>query len=211
VTPSIAIVDYGVGNRRSVEKAVERAGGGASITADRDEILAADGAILPGVGAFGACAGRLRAAGLDEVVRERVEAGRPTLGVCVGMQLLFESSAEFGEHAGLGLLAGRVERLEVPGLRLPHIAWSSVRWAKASPILAELPDEAAFYHVHSFAPRPADPDDVLGRGEYGAPFVSAVQRDNLYGAQFHPEKSSTHGLAFLRGFVEVAAGVTVAP
>jgi imidazole glycerol-phosphate synthase subunit HisH len=210
VTPSIAIVDYGVGNRRSVEKAVERAGGAASITADRDEILAADGAILPGVGAFGACMERLAASGLDAVVRERVEAGRPTLGVCVGMQLLFDASSEFGEHAGLGLLPGRVERLDAPGLRLPHIAWSTVRWARSSPILAELPDEAAFYHVHSFAPRPADPDDVLGRGEYGAPFVSAVQREHLFGAQFHPEKSSTHGLAFLRGFVEVAAGVPTA-
>ena len=196
----MAVIDYKVGNRRSVEKAVARAGGEALVTSDRDAILRADGAILPGVGAFPAAMERLEAAGLGDVVRERVGEDRPTLGICLGMQLLFDASSEWGETAGLGLLPGRVEPLATAGRRLPHIAWSSVTWAKPSPLLRELPPVAAFYHVHSFAARPAEEDDVLGWAEYGERFASAVQRGNLFGAQFHPEKSSAAGLALRAAF-----------
>jgi len=205
--PAIAIVDYGMGNRRSVEKAVEHVGGRPSITRDPAEIVAADGVIVPGVGAFGAAMERLRAHGLVEPIRERAAAGRPLLGICLGLQLLFERSVEFGEHEGLGLLEGTVQPLAAPGLRLPHIGWSLVRWERPSPLSDGLPPECAFYHVHSFAVRPADPADVAGTAEYGERFVTAVSRGQVHGVQFHPEKSSTHGLRLLEGFVRSSARV----
>jgi glutamine amidotransferase len=204
---TIAIVDYGMGNRRSVEKAFEKVGARPLLTADRDELRAADGLVVPGVGAFPEAMRRLRALGLDVLVRERAEAGVPVIGLCLGMQLLFESSAEHEGETGIGLLPGRVERLDTRGLKLPHIGWNSVSWTRASPLTEGLPDPAAFYHVHSFAPAPSDEDVVLGRGEYGAPFVSFVERGRVFGAQCHPEKSSTHGLRLLGNFVGVCQGV----
>ncbi|WP_349239810.1 imidazole glycerol phosphate synthase subunit HisH [Patulibacter sp. SYSU D01012] len=201
----IAVVDYGMGNRRSVEKALQHAGVDAVVTADADELRAADGLVLCGVGAFPAGAQRLRETGLGDLVRERVDAGTPLLGVCLGMQLLFEGSDERGGDEGLGLLPGRVQRLEAgDGLKLPHIGWNLVTWAAGttSPLRAGLPDRTAFYHVHSYVARPEDEADVVAWGEYGTRFATAVSRGHVHGAQFHPEKSSTDGLRLLRGFAE---------
>jgi imidazole glycerol-phosphate synthase subunit HisH len=197
----IAIADYGMGNRRSVEKALEHVGAQSVITADHDAIRAADAVILPGVGAFPEAMRRFRAAGLDELIRERAEAGVPVLGLCLGMQLLFDSSDEHEGAAGLGLLPGRVTALRAP--RVPHIGWNLVTFERPSPLTEGLGDAAAFYHVHSLAPEPAVPDDIVGRGEYGERFVSIVERGNVMGVQFHPEKSSLDGLALLRNFVGV--------
>jgi glutamine amidotransferase len=197
----IAIVDYGMGNRRSVEKALEHVGAEPALTADHDVLRSADGIVVPGVGAFPEAMRRLRAAGLDELISERAEAGVPVLGLCLGMQLLFEASDEHEGATGLGLLPGRVRTLQAP--RVPHIGWNLVTFERASPLIEGLGDAAAFYHVHSLAPDPANADDVVGRGEYGAPFVSIVARDNVMGVQFHPEKSSRDGLALLRNFARV--------
>jgi glutamine amidotransferase len=201
----IAIVDYGMGNRRSVEKALERVGAQPVLTADHDEIARADGVIVPGVGAFPEAMRRLRESGLDQVICDRVAAGTPVLGICLGMQLLFETSDEHDGATGLGLLPGAVQVLAARGLKLPHIGWNLVRWERASPLTEGLPEATAFYHVHSFAPKVAEEGDVLGRGEYGTPFVSAVARDDLFGVQFHPEKSSAHGLRLLRNFTAICS------
>jgi glutamine amidotransferase len=197
----IAIVDYGMGNKRSVEKALEHVGSRPLITADAGELRAADALILPGVGAFPEAMRRLRASGLDEVVRERAEAGVPLLGICLGMQLLFESSTEHEGATGLGLLAGDCTALVAP--KLPHIGWNEVTFARESPLVGGLGPAAAFYHVHSFVCRAADEEDVIGRGDYGEPFASVVQRGNVMGAQFHPEKSSRDGLALLHNFARL--------
>jgi glutamine amidotransferase len=198
----IAIVDYGMGNKRSVEKALEHVGARPLITAAHDALGAADALVVPGVGAFPEAMRRLRASGLDEVVRERAEAGVPLLGICLGMQLLFEASTEHEGAAGLGLLPGECTALAAP--KLPHIGWNEVTFTGESPLVAGLGERAAFYHVHSFVCRPADEDDVVGRGDYGEPFVSIVARGNVMGAQFHPEKSSRDGLALLRNFARLA-------
>jgi len=204
--PILGVVDYGMGNRRSVEKALEHVGARPLVSAEHAALRRADGLVVPGVGAFPAAMERLRAGGLDELIRERAGAGVPVLGICLGMQLLFESSDELGGAAGLGLLAGTVSGLETGGRRLPHIGWNVVSWRRDSPLTAGLPERCAFYHVHSFAPRLAHAEDELGTAEYGAPFASVVERGSLFGAQFHPEKSSTHGLALLRNFARVCAG-----
>ncbi|MDQ3677231.1 MAG: imidazole glycerol phosphate synthase subunit HisH [Actinomycetota bacterium] len=206
----IAMVDYGMGNRRSVAKAFERIGATLLQTSDPDELRCADGLVVPGVGAFPEAIRRLRALGLDEPVRERAAAGVPVIGLCLGMQLLFERSVEHEGSDGLGLLPGRIVRLDAGGLKLPHIGWNAVRWRRPSPLIEGLPDPAAFYHVHSFVPEPADESVVLGMGAYGSPFVSFVQRGNVFGAQCHPEKSSTHGLALLRNFAGICATVHAA-
>jgi glutamine amidotransferase len=197
----IAIVDYGMGNRRSVEKALEHVGADPRLTADHDAIREADGIVLPGVGAFPEAMRRLRASGTDELIRERAAAGAPILGLCLGMQLLFDSSDEHEGAAGLGLLPGRVTALHAP--RVPHIGWNLVTFERVSALTEGLGEAAAFYHVHSLAPEPAVEDDVVGRGEYGTPFVSIVERGNVMGVQFHPEKSSKDGLALLRNFARV--------
>jgi glutamine amidotransferase len=197
----IAIVDYGMGNRRSVEKALEHVGAEPVLTADHDVLRSADGIVVPGVGAFPEAMRRLGAAGLDALIVERADAGVPVLGLCLGMQLLFEASDEHEGAAGLGLLPGRVTRLRAP--RIPHIGWNLVTFERPSPLTEGLGEAAAFYHVHSLAPEPANPDDVVGRGEYGAPFVSIVERRNVMGVQFHPEKSSRDGLRLLRNFARV--------
>jgi glutamine amidotransferase len=208
---SIAMVDYGMGNRRSVLKAFEHVGGELVATADHDELRAAEGLVVPGVGAFPEAMRRLRALGLDEIVRERAADGVPVIGLCLGMQLLFERSVEHEGSAGIGLLAGTVVPLDTRGLKSPHIGWNSVAWQRSSPLVEGLGDPAAFYHVHSFVVEPDDPAIVLGIGEYGSPFVSFVAHGDVYGAQCHPEKSSTEGLALLRNFVGICATVHAAP
>jgi len=209
----IAIVDYGMGNRRSVEKALEHVGVRASISSDPDSLRAAAGLILPGVGAFPRAMRNLRELGLDELLRERVAAATPVLGICLGMQLAFDSSTELGGAAGLSIVPGEVRALRSGSLKLPHIGWNEVRFSKpASPLLADLPRRCAFYHVHSYAPVPASEDDVLGTAEYGEQFVTVVEHGSFSGVQFHPEKSSAAGLRLLANFARmcIAAGAPVA-
>ena len=209
--PSIAVVDYGMGNRRSVEKALEHVGARAIITSDHDALRAADGLIVPGVGAFPRAIESLRALGLDELIRERVDAGVAVLGICLGMQLAFEHSQELGGAEGLGIIAGEVRELEHGALKLPHIGWTDVHILSAGAALADgLPEHCAFYHVHSYAAVPADPSDVLATASYGGPFVTAVQRGSFVGVQFHPEKSSTAGLRMLANFARMCAGAAAA-
>jgi imidazole glycerol-phosphate synthase subunit HisH len=196
----IAIADYGMGNRRSVETALAHVGAESLITADHDAIRAADAVILPGVGAFPEAMRNLRRTGLGDVLRELTQ---PLLGICLGMQLLFESSTEHEGAPGLGILPGTVTRLHAP--RLPHIGWNLVGFERPSRIAEGLPDAAAFYHVHSFACRPSDPADVVGTSEYGERFVSVVERGNVMAVQFHPEKSSRDGLRMLGNFARLAA------
>ena len=196
----IAILDYGMGNLRSVEKALERVGREAEVTSDHERIRAAEALVLPGVGAFPKAMAEIRRLDLDAVLRERVEAGVPVLGICLGMQLLFDSSEELGGAEGLGLLPGPVERLDAGGLKLPQIGWNAVGWRNGSPLHDGLPDPCPFYHVHTFAPRPSDPEVVLGTATYGGEFASAVGRGNVFGVQFHPEKSGPDGLALLANF-----------
>ena len=203
--PVVAVVDYGMGNRRSVEKALARAGARAVVTADHAVLAAADGLVVPGVGAFPRAMESLRARGLDDALRALAADGTPVLGVCLGMQLLFESSQEHGGAAGLGLLAGTVTPLQAGAGRLPHIGWSRVRFTRVSPLLDGLGREAAFYHVHSYVCRPADASDVVGESEHGERFASVVQRGAVAGVQFHPEKSSAAGLRLLRNFAEACA------
>ncbi len=218
-TPRIGIVDYGMGNRRSVEKALDRVGVRAVLSADHGELRRTDGLIVPGVGAFPEAMLRLADSGLDELIRERVGAGVPTLGLCLGMQLAFDVSTEHGGAAGLGLVPGTVRELRAGELKVPHIGWSPVRWRAASPpacpsrartphhgrLLDGLPDESSFYHVHSFVADPTDPADWLGTAEHGERFVTAVARGSFWGVQFHPEKSSTRGLRLLANFAAVCA------
>ena len=203
----IGIVDFGMGNRRSVVKAFEHVGGDPVLTGDEATLEQADGLVVPGVGAFPEAMRRLRALGLDALVRERAAAGVPVIGLCLGMQLLFERSDEHEGAEGLGLLPGAVVRLAPgPGLKLPHIGWNSVTWQRPSPLVEGLPPQAAFYHVHSLVPE-AEEDVVLGVGEYGVPFTSFVERGTVFGAQCHPEKSSVHGLRLLRNFVSISTRV----
>jgi glutamine amidotransferase len=201
----IAILDYGMGNLRSVEKALERVGAEAEITSDRARAEAADGVILPGVGAFPRAMERVRELGLDEVVAARIEADTPVLGICLGMQLLFESSVENEGGSGLALLGGVVAPLEANGYKVPHIGWSPVRWEHESRLAGGLGEQTPFYFVHSFAPRPATEGDVLGTAAYGERFACAVERPPLYGVQFHPEKSSSAGLRLLDNFVRICS------
>jgi imidazole glycerol-phosphate synthase subunit HisH len=206
----IAVVDYGMGNRRSVEKALEHVGAHASMSSDPAQLRAAAGLVVPGVGAFPRAMESMRELGLDELVRERVEAGTPVLGVCLGMQLAFDSSTEQGGTAGLGIIAGEVRGLDAGGLKLPHIGWNEVRFSnERSALLEDLPQRCAFYHVHSFVPVPAREQDVLGTVEYGTPFVSAVEKGSFYGVQFHPEKSSAAGLRLLANFARICATARV--
>jgi len=204
VSVRIAILDYGMGNLRSVEKALEHVGVTATISADHGEVRAADGVILPGVGAFPRAMERIRELGLDELIAERRAEGVPILGICLGLQLLFESSTELGGASGLGLLDGPVAELEAEGLKVPHIGWEPVRWEQESRLAEGIPSETPFYFVHSFAPRPSG-EELLGTAVYGARFACAAERDNVFGVQFHPEKSSSAGLRLLSNFAGVCA------
>jgi imidazole glycerol-phosphate synthase subunit HisH len=206
VTTRIAILNYGMGNLRSVEKALEHVGVAATITADPDQVRAADGVILPGVGAFPRAMERVRERGLDELVEERRAAGVPILGICLGLQLLFDSTTELGGAEGLGLIAGPVSALDAEGLKVPHIGWSPVRWERESRLVEGIESETPFYFVHSFVPAPAA-EDLLGSAAHGSRFACAAQRDNVYGVQFHPEKSSAAGLRLLSNFAGICAAV----
>jgi glutamine amidotransferase len=203
----IAILDYGMGNLRSVEKALAHVGSRGVITHDAERVRDADGVILPGVGAFPKAMERVRELGLDALVRERLDAGTPVLGICLGLQLLFASTSENEGSSGIGVLEGPVEPLSAPGLKLPHIGWSPVTWERSSPLTDGLEGQTPFYFVHTFAPRPADEDVVLGTAAYGERFVCAVARPPLYGVQFHPEKSSSSGLRLLENFAGICASV----
>jgi imidazole glycerol-phosphate synthase subunit HisH len=205
----IAVLDYGMGNRRSVEKALEHVGARAIVTREHERLQAAAGLVVPGVGAFPRAMDNLRELGLDQLLRERIDAGTPVLGVCLGMQLAFEHSTELGGADGLGIVPGEVRALDTGELKLPHIGWNEVRFTRLdSPLIADLPSTCAFYHVHSFAPVPGVEDDILGVAEYGSPFVSAVQHGSFYGVQFHPEKSSAAGLRLLANFARTCIGAT---
>jgi imidazole glycerol-phosphate synthase subunit HisH len=203
----IAILDYGMGNLRSVAKALEHVGARPELTNDHAAARRAEGIVLPGVGAMPKAMERVRRLRLDELLRERVDAGVPLIGLCMGMQLLFESTTELGGADGIGLLEGPVEQLDAPGLKIPQIGWNPVGWRRGSALNAGLPDPCAFYHANSFAPRPARHEDVLGTAEYGSEFVSAVARAPVYGVQFHPEKSGPHGLSLLGNFVRACVAV----
>ena len=205
----IAILDYGMGNLRSVEKALEHVGVTATITSDAGEVRVADGLILPGVGAFPRAMERIRELGLDGLIAERRGEGVPILGICLGLQLLFESSTELGGATGLGLLDGPVAELEAEGLKVPHIGWEPVRWEQESRLTEGIPSETPFYFVHSFAPRPSG-EELLGTAAYGERFACAAERDNVFGVQFHPEKSSAAGLRLLENFAGICARSPVA-
>jgi imidazole glycerol-phosphate synthase subunit HisH len=202
--PSVLVLDYGMGNLRSVEKALEHVGGRATIGSNPDAVRAADGLVLPGVGAFPRAMERIRATGLDALIAERAAAGTPILGICLGLQLLFERSEELGGAAGLGLLPGAVTALDAPGLKVPHIGWEPVAWEHDSALTAGIDSGTPFYFVHGFAVRPAG-SDTLGTVEYGERFACAAERGNVFGVQFHPEKSSAAGLALLANFTGICA------
>jgi glutamine amidotransferase len=195
----IAIVDYGVGNLRSVQKALERVGATAVVSGDPATLDAAQGVVLPGVGAFGDGMASLRARGLIEPLLRQVENGKPLLGICLGMQLLFEESEEMGRHRGLGLLPGRVVRFPDGALKVPHVGWNRLD-APQGELLAGVADGAYAYFVHSYYVLPDPPVGVLATTEYGVEFASVVSRERLWGAQFHPEKSQEVGLRLLRNY-----------
>jgi glutamine amidotransferase len=194
----IAILDYGMGNLRSVAKALEHVGAEPVVTSSTARVREADRLVLPGVGAMPKAMDRVRALNLDALLRERVETGVPVLGLCMGMQLLFEGTEEHDGAEGIGLLHGRVVRLEAP--RVPQIGWNPVSWRRRSRLNEGLPDPCAFYHANSFAPK-AREEDILGTAEYGTEFVSVVERPPIYGLQSHPEKSGPDGLRLLRNFL----------
>ena len=197
----MVVVDYGMGNLASVAKALERSGADVRVSESAAAVRGAAAVVLPGVGAFRDAAARLEQTGLGAAVLERVAAGTPFLGVCLGLQLLFDSSGEGGRWPGLGVFAGTVERLET-GLKVPHIGWNDLEWTAAGAGMARgLPAPAAVYFVHSFAARPADQAVVAAMTDYGSPVVAAVARDNVWAVQFHPEKSSAVGLSLLANFV----------
>jgi glutamine amidotransferase len=201
--PAIAIVDYKMGNLRSVEKGFVAAGvPDVVVTGDPRALARSRGIVLPGVGAFRDAAANLESSGLREVLLERVAAGVPLLGICLGMQLLASVGLEDGEWQGLGLIPGRCEKLP-GGVKIPHIGWNTVAYARTSPLFAGIDDGSAFYFVHSYRLVPDDESAVIGLTDHGVPFASAVQSGNVFGVQFHPEKSSDRGLALLRDFATI--------
>jgi len=201
----IAIVDYGLGNLRSVQYALDRLGRPCVLTADAGAVASADGVILPGVGAFERAMANLRDLDLVGVLRDVASTGRPLLGICLGLQLLFETSDEHGRHEGLGILPGQVVRFGA-GLTVPHMGWNQVAQAGASPLFESVPDGAYFYFAHSFYARPADADTAIGRTDYGEPFASVVARGSVFAAQCHPEKSGPTGLTMLDNFCRLCQG-----
>ncbi len=210
--PRIALVDYGAGNIRSVAKALERSALTPVVTADPKVVQAADGVLLPGVGAFKDAVCSLEDAGLADAIRKVTDHGRPYLGLCFGLQLLFEEGEEHGRTRGLGVFRGRVTRFpdavrdeQAPGaplrpLRVPHIGWNEVRYAGSHPMIERLPKSDVYYFVHSYRPEPTDPEHVVGWTDYGGRFASAVARDNVFAVQFHPEKSQAAGKRLLDAY-----------
>jgi imidazole glycerol-phosphate synthase subunit HisH len=195
----IAIIDYGVGNLRSVEKAFAKVGVPAQVTSDPDTVRHAPGVVLPGVGAFADCMANLNEYGMVEVVKAIIAAGKPLLGICVGMQILFEASEENGYHVGLGILGGVVKK--IPGkLKVPQIGWNNLNFTKPSPLFTGIEDNSYVYFVHSYSAVPTDTGVVTATTQYGQELTVAVQRGNIYAVQFHPEKSSEIGLEMLKNF-----------
>lgn len=202
----IAIIDYKMGNLRSVEKSFTHAGvTDVVVTGDPEIIARANGVVLPGVGAFRDAAAHLRESGVEGVMRERIAAGVPFLGICLGMQLLADTGLEAGEWEGLGLVPGVCDRLP-GGVKVPHIGWNTVEYPHGSPLFAGVPESTAFYFVHSYRLSPADESVIVGSCEYGVRFAAAVQAGNVYAVQFHPEKSSTMGLKVLANFGAIVEG-----
>ena len=203
----IAIIDYGVGNLFSLERSFAAIGAEVEITSDPERIRVADKILLPGVGAFGDAAEKLRANGLDQVVLEQAATGKPLMGICLGMQLLFDESLEYGCHKGLGLIPGRVVPIQqvIPeGLKIPHMGWNGLKMEKESPLFSKIKDGDFVYFVHSFCAVECE-DALIATSEYGAPVTAAVQKGNVFGCQFHPEKSGNVGLNILRAFAEMEA------
>ena len=204
----IAIIDYRMGNLRSVQKGFEHAGvEDVRVTDDPAVIERADGIVLPGVGAFRDAAANLKESGVEEVMRHRVAHGTPFLGICLGMQLLATVGREDGEWLGLGMVPGDCERLP-GGVKIPHIGWNTVEYPRDSPLFDGIDDSTAFYFVHSYRLVPADDSVVIGSTEYGVRFAAAVQKDNVFAVQFHPEKSSVAGLRLLANFGRIVEGAS---
>ena len=198
------IIDYGMGNLRSVKNALTAAGCEPFISADPDEVRSAERLILPGVGAFGDAMENLRRSGMDAAIREAAGAGTPILGLCLGLQLLFSDSEEFGHHEGLNLIPGSVRKFEIPGLRVPHVGWNQLEGIRRSPLLEGVPAGSYFYFVHSFYVDPINPEDILCWTDYGRRFCSIAGRGKVFGAQFHPEKSQGIGKKMLRNFLGIS-------
>jgi len=199
----IAIVDYGMGNLRSVQKGFERIGHSATVTSDLSEIQAAERIVLPGVGAFADAMQELRQRRLVDPLLEAIDSGKPFLGICLGLQLLFDVSHEDGNHEGLGVLAGEVVRFNPsPGLKVPHMGWNSIEIRRRPPLLEGIDEDSFFYFVHSYYVAPQDATVIATQTDYGRPFTSMIWRDRLYATQFHPEKSQTLGLRILKNFAE---------
>ena len=201
----IAIVDYQMGNLRSVQKALEKVGHAAEITSDPQVLARAEKIVLPGVGAFRDAIAELRSRDLVQPIKDAIEAGKPFLGICLGLQLLFDVSYEDGEHEGLGVLRGEVVRFNVPReYKVPHMGWNQAKIVQRAPILAGIDEGAHFYFVHSYYVAPTDRKLVAIEAEYPDPFCAMVWRDNLFATQFHPEKSQANGLRLLKNFAELA-------
>lgn len=205
MTARVGVLDYGVGNLRSVERALQAAGASVRVTADRDELAGSDALVLPGVGAFGTAADALEARGLNRMVHEYAGSGRPLLGICLGFQLLFERSEENGGRRGLGLLEGAVTRITRPAGKVPHMGWNQLHLTRPSPLVHGLAEGTYVYFVHSYAARAAAAD-VVATSDYGETITAVCGRDNVMGTQFHPEKSGRDGLRIYRNFVGIAAG-----
>ena len=197
----ITIIDYGMANLRSVQKAFEKVGAEATITGDPDRVAEADRIVLPGVGAFRDAIARLNESGLSEPIKRHVRAGKPFLGICLGLQLLFTRSYEDGEHQGLDLFSGEVVRFpHAPGLKVPHMGWNQLRVKRPAPCLRELEQDASVYFVHSYYVKPRDAGIVATETDYPESFASSIWHENVFATQFHPEKSQRVGLAILHAF-----------
>jgi len=202
--PMIAIIDYGMGNLRSVQKAFEKVGHQAVVTSDPARVAAAEKVVLPGVGAFEDAIAELRRLGLVKPVLDAIDSGKPFLGICLGLQLLFDVGYENGRHKGLGVLRGEVVRFQLPkGFTVPHMGWNQLAIRRPAPILRGLDEGAYAYFVHSYYVVPADRNVIATETDYGGPFCSMIWRDNVFATQFHPEKSQSDGLKILRNFAEL--------
>ena len=200
----IAVIDYGMGNLRSVQKAFEKVGHAALVTRDPAAVAAADKLVLPGVGACGDAIDEIRRLGLEQPIKDAIGHGKPLLGICLGLQMLFDTSYEGGQHQGLGVLRGEVVRFDLPPpYKVPHMGWSPLHVVRRPPILEGIAEGAHFYFVHSYYVAPADEEMVAATASYPDPFTAMVWRDRLYACQFHPEKSQAYGLRLLKNFAEI--------